>query len=149
MMLRPSRRSSPVSWEPVSSTRSRTSESASPSAASRPRISACTILTPRSSSATSMARRRRFPSVLLTSGQALTSTLPFAASASTATASATRFCSTQTSAAMWVRIIPATGWTDSSRPSYLPRFSPRLQKSPTWASAILRSPDIRWSWRTR
>ena len=149
MMLRPSLRSSPVSWEPVSSTRSRTSESASPSAASRPRISACTILTPRSSSATSMARRRPFRSASLTSGQALTSTLPFAASASTATASATRFCSTRTSAAMWVRIIPATGWTDSSRPSYLPRFSLRLRRFPTWASAILRYPAIQWSWLRR
>ena len=53
-----------------------------------------------------------------TSVRASTSTLPFAASVNTATASATRFCSTRTSAAMWARIIPATVLTDSSRPSF-------------------------------
>ena len=79
-------------------------------------------------------------------GTPSTSTLPSAAFVNTATASATRSCSTRTSAAMWVRIIPATGWTDSSRPSYLPRFSPRLRRFPTWASAIPRSPAIQWSW---
>ena len=82
------------------STRSRTSANASPSAASRPRIREFTISILRSSSATSTARRRRFRSVLLTSGPALTLISPSAASASTATAFATRFCSTRMSAAM-------------------------------------------------
>ena len=95
------------------------------------------------------ARRRRFPSVSLTSGQALTSTLPFAASVNTATASATRFCSTRTSAAMWARTTQETASTVSSRPSYLPRFSPRLQRFPTWASAIPHYPAIQWSWLRR
>ncbi len=70
-------------------------------------------LIPRSSSAISMARRRPSRSAWSTSGQASTLTSPFAASANTATASATRFCSTQTSAATSVRITPATGWMAS------------------------------------
>ena len=82
------------------SIRSRTLENASPSAASRQRISAFTISIPKSLSATSTALRRRFRSVLSTSGPALTLISPFAASANTATAFATRFCSTRMSAAM-------------------------------------------------
>ena len=35
------------------------------------------------------------------------------------------------------------------RPSCLPRFSPRLPRFPTWASAILRYPAIQWSWLRR
>ena len=70
----------------------------------------------------------RSRSASLTSGQALTSTLPSAASANTATASATRFCSTRTSAAMSARIIPATGWMGSSRPSLLTALQPAFAK---------------------
>ena len=62
---------------------------------------------------------------------------------------AIRSCSTRTSAAMWARTTQETASTVSSRPSCLPRFSPRLQRFPTWASAIPHSPAIRWSWRTR
>ena len=82
------------------STRSRTLENASPLAASRQRIREFTISIPKSLSATSTELRRRFRFVLLTSGPALTLISPFAASANTATAFATRFCSTRTSAAM-------------------------------------------------
>ena len=62
-------------------------------------------------------RRRPFRSASSTREPASTLTSRSAASANTAIASATRSCSTRTSAAMWVRITRVTGWTASSRPN--------------------------------